>query len=279
MAYEGHRAMFEAFGRNKYTSTGVIHWMLNNGWPSMIWHLYDYYLRPAGSYFGTKKACEPLHVQYSYDDASVVVVNSYYKAFPALKVTAKVYNLDMTEKYSRQASLDAASDSASRVFVIPELPGLSTTYFVHLSLVDAEGRPVSSNFYWLSTKPDVLDWDNSTWYHTPTKSFSDLRALASLPEVEVNIKASSEVQGPDGITRVHVENPSSKLAFNVHLRVMVSAGTPDEAEILPVLWQDNYFALLPGEKRDVTATYRAADAGRLPVTVRIDGWNVKAKQL
>src|ERR1035438_903968 len=77
MAYEGHRAMFEAFGRNKYTSTGVIQWMLNNAWPGMIWHLYDWYLRPGGSYFGAKKACEPLHVQYSYDDRSIVVVNSF----------------------------------------------------------------------------------------------------------------------------------------------------------------------------------------------------------
>ena len=55
LAYENHRAMFEAFGRNKYTSTGVIQWMLNNAWPSMIWHLYDYYLRPGGSYFGTQE--------------------------------------------------------------------------------------------------------------------------------------------------------------------------------------------------------------------------------
>ena len=79
MAYEGERAMFEAFGRNKYTSTGVIQWMLNNAWPGLIWHLYDWYLRPGGSYFGAKKACEPLHVEYSYDDRSVVVVNSYYR--------------------------------------------------------------------------------------------------------------------------------------------------------------------------------------------------------
>ena len=66
LAYEGQRAMFEAFGRNKYEATGVIQWMLNNAWPSMIWHLYDYYLRPGGGYFGTKQACEPLHVQYWY---------------------------------------------------------------------------------------------------------------------------------------------------------------------------------------------------------------------
>ena len=97
-AYEAHRAMMEAYGRNKYTSTGIIQWMLNNAWPSMIWHMYDWYLRPAGSYFGVKKACEPLHVQYSYDDRSIVVVNSYYQPFANLKVTAKVYNLDMTGK-------------------------------------------------------------------------------------------------------------------------------------------------------------------------------------
>lgn len=56
MAYDGERAMFEAYGRCKYQSTGVIQWMLNNGWPSMMWHLYDYYLQPAAGYFGTKGA-------------------------------------------------------------------------------------------------------------------------------------------------------------------------------------------------------------------------------
>ena len=44
MEYDSERAMFEAYGRNKYASTGVIQWMLNNAWPSMIWHLYDYHL-------------------------------------------------------------------------------------------------------------------------------------------------------------------------------------------------------------------------------------------
>ena len=39
MTYEGQRAMFEAYGRNKYKSTGIVQWMLNNAWPSLIWHL------------------------------------------------------------------------------------------------------------------------------------------------------------------------------------------------------------------------------------------------
>ena len=93
LTYDGERAMFEAYARNKYNSTGVIQWMLNNAWPSIIWHLYDYYLNPAGGYFGSKKALEPLHVQYSYDDRSVVVVNSLYQPFQNLKVAAKLYNI------------------------------------------------------------------------------------------------------------------------------------------------------------------------------------------
>src|SRR5215475_10810579 len=93
-AYDGERAMFEAYGRNKYTSTGVIQWMLNNAWPSLIWHLYDYYLVPGGGYFGTKKAMEPLHVQYGYDDQGVAVVNDTYQERKGMKVRARIYSLE-----------------------------------------------------------------------------------------------------------------------------------------------------------------------------------------
>jgi exo-1,4-beta-D-glucosaminidase len=285
MAYEGHRAMFEAYGRNKYTATGVIQWMLNNAWPSMIWHLYDYYLRPGGSYFGAKKGCEPLHIQYSYDDQSIAVVNSFYQPFENLKATAKVYNLDMTEKFSRDATLDVPPDSVNRVLVIPELQGLTTSYFLRLTLQDSAGGLISSNFYWLSTKQDVLDWDRSTWYHTPTKSFSDLTGLKSLPLVDLKAASSSEVRGTEGITRVTVENPTPNLAFFVHLKVRKARapeeeeGVQGEEEVLPVLWQDNYFPLMPGEKQEITATYRAKDLGKAAPVVEVDGWNVLRKTL
>ena len=98
MAFDGERAMFEAYGRNKYTSTGVIQWMLSNAWPSSIWHLYDYYLDAGGGFYGAKKACELLHVQYSYDDHSVYVVNSLYEANSGLTASAHVYDLNLKER-------------------------------------------------------------------------------------------------------------------------------------------------------------------------------------
>jgi exo-1,4-beta-D-glucosaminidase len=271
MAYEGHRAMFEAYGRNKYTSTGVIQWMLNNAWPSMIWHLYDWYLRPGGSYFGSKIANEPLHVQYSYDDRSVVVVNSYYRAIPNVKVTAKVYNLEMTEKFSREATATIGEDSSTRVFTLPEIAGLTRTYFVFLTLADASGATVSRNFYWLSTTPETLDWDKSTWYYTPTKTFADFTALNNLPPADVQV--SAETRHP-GATTVTVRNTGRTLAFGVHLCVKKGA---DGEEILPVLWEDNYFALLPGETRRISATYSAHDLGKSAPVVEADAWNMKPK--
>ena len=86
--------------------------MLNNAWPSMIWHLYDYYLRPGGGYYGTKKACEPLHVQYSYDDRSVAVVNDRRRPFTGLKVKARVLDLDLAPKFAQRATVRRAPRTA-----------------------------------------------------------------------------------------------------------------------------------------------------------------------
>jgi exo-1,4-beta-D-glucosaminidase len=269
MAYEGHRAMFEAYGRNKYTSTGVVQWMLNNAWPGLIWHLYDWYLRPGGSYFGAKKANEPLHVQYSYDDRSVVVVNSYYRQFAGMKVAARVYNLDMTEKFHQDAKVDVTEDSSTRVLTIPEIGGLSTTYFVSLELQDPSNDVVSRNFYWLSTRPETLEWEKSTWYHTPTKTFADYTALDTLPHVELKTAAETKDQGADRVTTVTVTNPSKSLAFGVHLKLKKGA---DGDEVLPVLWEDNYFPLLPGETRRVAAAYRTRDMGRSTPAIEVESW-------
>src|SRR5258706_15552516 len=108
---------------------------------------------PAGGYFGTKKACEPLHIQYSYDDRSVYVVNSSYGPANHLTANVRVLNFDLKEQFSKEATLDAAEDSSNNVLTIPELSGLTPTYFVRLDLKDASGKAVSSNFYWHLSSP------------------------------------------------------------------------------------------------------------------------------
>jgi exo-1,4-beta-D-glucosaminidase len=268
MTYDGERAMFEAYGRNKYTSTGVIQWMLNNGWPSLIWHLYDYYLVPAGGYFGTKKAMEPVHVQYSYDDNSVAVVNSMYLELKGRKVSAKIYNIDGTEKASRDAVVDLPADSSIKAFDLPKVDGLSKTYFLRLQLHAPGGELISDNFYWLSTKADTLDWaKKQDTVYTPQAEFGDLTGLNSLPTVKLT--ASSDAG--NGTVQVKVANSSNAIAFMVHLRVTRGKGGED---LTPIFWEDNYFSLLPGEHRTVTAKFDSAALDGKEAVLVLDGWNV-----
>ena len=269
-AYEGIRAMFEAYNRNKYTSGGVIQWMLNNGWPSIIWHLYDYYLRPGGGYFGAKSALQPLDPVYGYDDRSIYVVNSRYEDAKAVRVTTKVFNLDMSEKFSNESTVDVAADGVVKVVGLPDIADLSPTYFVSLRISDSSGNLLGSNFYWLSSKPETLDWARSNWYVTPTVSYADFTALAQLPKVKLKVAVHNERKGEDEVTHVTLENPTRNLAFFVRLKVNKGI---DGAEILPVLWQDNYISLLPGEKREVSATYRLSDLGNSVPAIEAKGWN------
>jgi exo-1,4-beta-D-glucosaminidase len=275
MAYDGERAMFEAYSRNKYTSTGVIQWMLNNAWPSLIWHLYDYYLQPAGGYFGAKKACEPLHVQFSYDDHSVVVVNSRYEKADDLTVSAKLYDSNFLEKFTREAKTGVDADGVARAFVIPEdaFSGDSPVYFVSLSLENKAMKTVSRNFYWLSAKKSVYNWGKTTYRFTPVTSYEDLTALQSLPAAEpLHITATVE-KGQEGrVVRVYLHNPSKNLAFQVHLGIRHKN---EDMETLPVLWSDNYIELLPGEERTLLARFPNADAVSADSELTVTGWNLQ----
>ncbi len=272
MAYENERAMFEAYSRNKYTSTGVIQWMLNNAWPGIIWHLYDYYLTPAGGYFGTKKACEPVHVAYSYDDNSIAVINSTYEPVKGLKVTARVLNFDLSEKFSKSATVDVDADGVAKPITLPQtIEGLSTTYFVRLDATDANGKEVSNNFYWLSTKPDTFDATKSTFFDSEITGWGDLTQLNTLEKVKPEIHATLEHKEGKVIVRVGLQNASKSLAFLTHLAIAKGKGGDDVA---PIFWSDNYVSLLPKEKRELTATFDARELdGKVPV-LEVDGWNI-----
>ena len=274
MTYEGERAMFEAYGRNKYNSTGIIQWMLNNAWPSVIWHLYDYYLVPGGGYFGVKKANEPIHVQYSYDDASVAVVNSLYEAQKGLKLRVRALDLGAKELFSDAKTVDIDADSVIRVLTIPQIGVQNAPYFVRLDLADAAGKALSTNFYWLPAALEDLDWEKSNWYVTPAK-YADMTALANLPAT--NVEWSSQIEdvhrSREQAIRVTLRNMGKSLAFMVHVSIL-NRRTGDD--IAPILWDDNYISLLPGESRGITATMNDRDLSGVPLAVHVDGWNVKA---
>lgn len=283
LTYEATRAQFEAYGRRmdaagKARTTGLVYWMLNNAWPALNWHLYDNYLATGGGYFGAKKANAPLHVQFSYDDRSVVLVNNGRDPSGPATVTAKVYNLDGTEKFSRTVTgATAPGNGTATVLTVPELSGLSTAYLVKLTLADRSGRETDRNVYWLSTAGDVLDWANSSWYHTPTTRYADLTSLASMAPAAVETKATSRRSGDEVRTTVTLRHTGSAGAPAFFLRATVRGA--GGREVLPVTWTDNYTSLWPGETLTLTATYRASSVGGGQPAVEVSGVNVAQQRV
>jgi exo-1,4-beta-D-glucosaminidase len=275
MNYESARGMFEAYGRNKYSATGITAWKYNAAWPAaMTWQYIDWFLLPTGAYHGAKKANEELHVQYSYDDYSVWVVNSLYQAFSGLRVKAAVYNLDMSRMLEQEAAVDVGEDGKTCAFIIKWPKGLTKTYFLDLRLYDRNGSLITTNFYWLSTKCDRPGFKiDGVLPITPT-FYPDLSGLRRLDPVELSVESRLEEGGLSADSRrvvVRLKNPSQSLAFFTQAALTKGRGG---LEVAPSFWSENDFALLPGEERRVYVDFYEEDLeGRNPV-IRVGGWNI-----
>jgi exo-1,4-beta-D-glucosaminidase len=252
------KAMFEAFARNKYKSSGIIFWMYNSAWPTLFWQLYDYYLTPNGSFYAARKACEPLHIQFAYDDSAVYVVNGFHRPFNRLTARATLYNINMEQKFSAESTMDISPDESTKAINIDWPNDASPVYYLKLTLRDQNDSLMSENFYWLSTKGDTD---------------ADFTALNELPVVELNSEISV-MNRDDNLYRLSlkIENLSGNLAFAVNPKI--KKGKSGDL-VLPVFWDDNYFSLLPGETRNVAVEFNPADLGGADPYLEVEGWNVK----
>jgi exo-1,4-beta-D-glucosaminidase len=273
--YDNVRAQFEAFNAHMDAakpSTGVIYWMLNNAWPSLHWHLYDYFLNPAGAYFGAKIANEPVHIQYSYDTRAIMLINHTLTSEHGLRAVIRVRNLDGSVAYQRRIKdIDLAGSGARQLAMLPALDGLSRTYFIELELASAAGKSISRNVYWLSTQTDELDWRNSSWYLTPVTRYADLTPLQSLPTATSEVQVTVRHEGAEDIASVTLTVPLSSKAVALFQHVSIKRSAGGEP-MLPILWSDNDVTLWPGESLTLTAHF--ATPGAATPVVEVTGWNV-----
>ncbi|HUX58371.1 MAG TPA: hypothetical protein VMV77_15475 [Bacteroidales bacterium] len=254
---EAVKAMFEAFAGNKYRSSGIIYWMYNSAWPKMYWQLYDYFFMPNGAFYGAKTACEPLHIQYCYDDNSIKIVNSFYKEFTGLKASVKIFDFNMKQVWSVLADAFVGPDESSKIVTLKIPDDISKVYFLKLELMGDSGKQVSSNFYWLSSNGDEK---------------ADFTDLDKLPKVDVNVTVSSiQSDGNKYKLEVILENPGAGLAFAVNPKILKMTS---KDPVLPVFWEDNYISLLPGEKRTLQVEFDMKNLDGDKPLLKVDGWNI-----
>jgi exo-1,4-beta-D-glucosaminidase len=268
--YEAIRPMFESFAVNRPLTTGLIQWMLNSAWPETYWQLYDWYLMPNGAFYGTRAASQPLNLSFNYSDRTVYAVNDSRFTGDGLTAVVRAFDLTAAEIFNQSYELELPPAGAQPLVSLVDLESPTPVWFLDLRLHDAAGSEVARNFYWLSTKPDVLDYENNLWYVTPTKGFADLTALADLPEV--GLETSAVADGSE--VAVQLSNTSDALAFFVELRVVGGDGS----SILPVLWDDNYVSILPGESRELRVRFPTKDDVS-DARLALQGWNVKAMEI
>jgi hypothetical protein len=252
MNYVDYRAIFEGFNAHLWApNTGRLLWMTQPSWPSMLWGILSSDYATQASYYGTKKACEPLHVQLDLATNAVQVINTTRAALAGASVDADVYSLEGKVLLHREAKVEAAADDVTEAMRLELAPLLGdTTVLVKLALRGGDGKVVSDNLYWRAA------------------SDAGYRALDGMAKADVAVTAEAAGAAGRAIV-VRLKNGGSVAALQVKLTVVDAGG----AEVLPAFYSDNYVSLLPGEAREVRVEVpKVGGVGGLRVKVR--GWNL-----
>jgi hypothetical protein len=227
-------------------------WMTQPAWPSMEWNFLSWDYDTQSSFYGTQKACEPVHAQLDLTDGAVDLINLGEAS--SFKVETRVVGLDGKVLSDQTNQIEAAADARTAVGK-PDLDKLANehTVLVALKVSDANGTSVSDNFYWWS------------------KQEATLRELNGLPQAKLNASASVAPAGSERKATVKIENSGSAPALMIKLTLKdVATGQ----RILPAYYSENYVSLLPGEARTITIAFPAGDS---KPAIGLRGWNLETQ--
>jgi hypothetical protein len=227
-------------------------WMTQPAWPSNTWQILSSDYDTQASFYGVKKACEPLHVQLDLSNYQVAIVNTTATPQPGLTVRADVFSLDNKALLHQEDKKDAPANDVVNTFRLDLAPLFGDgVVLVKLELRNVSGELVSDNIYWLGAKS------------------ASYRRLNRLATANLSASASSSRQGNTTHLQVNLKNNGTVAALAAKLTLL----GPDQTRILPAYWSDNYVSLLPGESRAIDVEYPSGE-GRGAAQVAIRGWNV-----
>jgi exo-1,4-beta-D-glucosaminidase len=277
--YENTRAQFETFAASGWaTHKMVAYWMLNSHWPSFYGNLIDYYLSPGGAYYGAKKGLRPLSLAFDYyaigdrSQARIIVFNQTPGNVRGLRVRVRIYDLDGNVRDDRSAEgIAVPFNGTTQVLSLPRYPESTPVFFVRCQLFDDSGKLVVDNTYWQSQKDDDLGARAHDAVMTLRQdSWADMTALNTMPPVAVETEATQTKVDEESHVTIRLRNPSQHIAFFERATISTAG---DGNEILPILYDDNYITIFPGETAEIHGTVPKAAKARW---VRLEGYNTPA---
>jgi hypothetical protein len=247
--YNAYRGMFEGQSKNRL---GLLIWMSHPAWPSILWQTYDYFFDTDAAYYAAKKAAEPLHIQWNAAADTVEVVNYSAGEQPGLTARAEVLDLDGKVKWQKSAPLDSREDSTVSPIQMEYPAGLARTHFIRLTL-SRGAQVLSANFY---------------WHGNSEEDYAGIRALESA-RVEARTRTSRAGSTWNLVTELH--NTSAVPALMVRVKVMREKSGD---LIAPALFDDNYVALMPGERKTIHIELEDEDTRGERPRVVVKGFNL-----
>lgn len=249
--YEQYRALQEGFTAGMWTKySGMLVWKNQNPWTALRGQFYDVFLEQNGGFYGYKHGAKPLHVQLNLNDSSVCLVNQTLGNKKDLKISAEIF--DIHGKLLSK-NLYPATIAANKILGLNKIDTkniLQEVYFLRLRLMNPENQVIDDNFYWLSK---------------PGKSYEKLNEL-KLVTLQLEHRNNVAV----------ISNPTSETAFFIRLKV-VDEKSSELA--LPVFMSDNYFTLLPGEKKEIIIDRTLLQEQHQSIRLESEGFNVNTTSI
>lgn len=231
---------------------GTLLWMSHPCWPSFVWQTYDFYFQPTASYFGSKVGAESLHIQWNSLAETIEVVNFSAGSAPDLTALVEILNMDGSVVASRSAKLNSGEDSTASLMTLQYPGNLSPVHFLRLTL-SKNGEVRSRNFYLRGTEQ------------------GNLRAIRTLGKASIAALTNSKQRGDRWFVTTELHNTSSVPALFVRVQAE-RASTGDR--ILPAIYDSNYIALMPHEKRTITTEFFHSDTRGEQPRISVKGFNV-----
>lgn len=246
--YNSHRAMFEAWNSKLWNNTtGLLLWMTHPAWPSTVWQVYSWDYETFGSYFASKVACEPLHIQKNITTGYIEVINASAQDLKNAVAKVEVFDLKGQSINSKSTKVSLTSNQMKTVIEANFSQDQKGVHLVRLILEDAKGQEISVNEYW------------------ETAEGGNFQNINDLNQINLSVvEASSD----DVFIYYELKNETDTPALNIKLNALDAA---TNEVVLPAYFSEGYFTLMPGESRKVKLSKKNINT---PIKVRVTGYNI-----
>ena len=235
---QGMRHGLEAHRRNRPYCMGTLYWQLNDSWPVVSWSSIDYYGNWKALHYQAKRVFAPILINpiRQNDSLNIYLISDCPDTKDHLMLEMKVTDFDGKKqgKPIQLNTLTVPANTSQCVYRIKPDTWLSPEEqqrcFMQLTLKDKAGNTLAETVYFFRKTKDLL-----------------------LPETTVSCKMKQK----DGMCELTLFSPA--LAKDVFIEIPLQGAR----------FSDNFFDLLPGERKTVVITSPQIKKGEeLPLTIK-----------